>query len=66
MAVAPGKSELRTYVPEATGQFLRSNCGTRGIGEFIHDVCVFYQQHQNLEARLDRIDQRLVGLLDRK
>ena len=66
MAVAPGKSELRTYVPEACHRWLKANGGTQGIGELIHDVCVYYQKHQNIEARLDRIDQRLVELLDRK
>jgi len=48
---APGKHELRTYVPDAAYGFLKERCGTRGVGEFIHDVCLDYQKHTALDER---------------
>jgi len=66
MSVAPGKHELRTYVPEAAYRWLKANCGTQGIGEFIGDVCLYYQKQAALDARLDRIEHHLFELLDRK
>ena len=66
MSVSPGKHELRAYVPEAAYRWLKANCGAQGMGEFIGDVCLYYQKQAALDARLDRIEHHLFELLDRK
>ena len=66
MSVSPGKVEARLFLPEATHRYLKSNCGSRGMGEFVHDIVLAYQKQGAVEARLERIEGRVLELLDRK
>jgi len=64
--IAAGKREARMEVPEAAQRYIKPNAGARGMGECVADVCVYHQQQPALDTRLDRIEQYVLALLDRK
>ena len=66
MSVSPGKVEARLFLPEATHRYLKANCGSRGMGEFVHDIVVAYQKMTAVDAKLERIEKGIFELLDRK
>jgi hypothetical protein len=66
VSVSPGKIEARLFLPEATHRYLKANCGSRGMGEYVHDIVLAYQKQTALDAKLERIERYVLELLDRK
>jgi hypothetical protein len=52
--------------PEAIHRALKANAVARGMGEFIHHICLAYQRLTAMDECLTQIERYVLELLDRQ
>jgi len=65
MPVAKGKVEMKCHVPRRAYDYIKRNCGERGMGQFILDIVVCHEKQGAIADHILSIEDKLARLVDR-
>jgi hypothetical protein len=64
MPVAQGKVEMKCHVPRRAYDYIKRNCGERGMGQFILDIVVCHEKQGAMAQHIMSIEDKLARLVD--